>query len=431
MRTTLHTFLLITACSAFSTLRAQTFFFVDAITLLPADPTVQDAVAVQLSGNLSGSGASVVSATAEVNGYNVVFSLVAQDIGGLSVLVPHTEEVDLGPLPAGTYTISVTGTGVDDFAAENEHTFTVSGGGTGPCDSLVIAEVQWSAFSDTTIMVHIFNPTSDIFGYPGFILLAENGDTLARETVDYFGIATESWHRLSVHPDADVPSGSFNGTLQLWSDFYSELECSWDMAFDLCPSEACSPLYPTVQNLGDAIPIGTYSYVIIDEDVPVASGTLELGMDHEVDSDTLCLPPGHYIMSLTPDQPPTGGQPYFSVNSEGPAQSQMVPVHPDSTATLVFDFYLPCIGTPQAIGAITQEAALRIVQGPGLLQVSRTDGAPLGPLRLFDARGRMVQAAMEGGSEHVFDVSGWSAGIYILQAVGANGHVASARWMLP
>ena len=364
-----------------------------------------------------------------MSGTNLELSVVAFSTGGLSVLVPHSEFIQVGQLPEGTYTITVNGSGVGDFAPAPAHVFTVLGGGASPCDPLVIASVQWSAFDDTSLVVHVFNPTSELFDYPGFILLADNGDTLAKETVDFFGIPGENRHTLQVHPGAAIPAGSFTGTLELWTGFYAEQACSWELTFDLCPPEPCSELYPTIQSIGSGTTVGTFTYQIIDEDVPVASGTLELGEGQYIDMDTVCLPPGHYILSLSADQPATEGQPVFGINAPGFFQGPSAPVDFDSPTALPFDLYAPCIEIPQGVHE-NPSLGFRVANTAGQVTLSRTDGGVLGLLRVFDAQGRSVATAMETKSVHVFTVSGWPPGLYICKVEGADGLGSTLRWVV-
>jgi hypothetical protein len=183
------------------TTQAQTYFYVDDISVYPGTPTDQQVVEVQLSGNLSNTGSYVTSVTADVTGFDVSITVEAGSNGGLAVLVPHLESVFTGPLPAGTYTITIGGTGVLDSAPGSQHAFTVTGSAATACDSLILASVQGSPFSDSLLTVHVFNSTSTLFDYPGFILLDGDGDTLAQEVVNYFGIGQETWHSLAVSPE--------------------------------------------------------------------------------------------------------------------------------------------------------------------------------------------------------------------------------------
>lgn len=90
------------------------------------------------------------------------------------------------------------------------------------CDSLVI---QCCGFGNDTLTIQVANPTSELFDYPGFILFNSNMDTIAKETVNYFGIGTwPQQHILQVVAPLEL---SFNGYLNLYSWFYDSLSCSF------------------------------------------------------------------------------------------------------------------------------------------------------------------------------------------------------------
>ncbi|MEP7129137.1 MAG: T9SS type A sorting domain-containing protein [Chitinophagales bacterium] len=90
------------------------------------------------------------------------------------------------------------------------------------CDSLVI---QCCGFGNDTLTIQVSNPSSELFDYPGFILFNENMDTIAKETVNYFGIGTwPQQHILKVLAPLEL---SFNGYLNLYSWFYDSLSCSF------------------------------------------------------------------------------------------------------------------------------------------------------------------------------------------------------------
>ncbi|HRF79325.1 MAG TPA: hypothetical protein PL070_04490, partial [Flavobacteriales bacterium] len=174
-------------CGGFATSTAvsQTYFYINTISIEPVEPTSYDAITVSLTGDLSSSGASVVSTSYMLMGNIVHITVNAVDNGGLGVLVPHTEEVFIGVLPEGSYGILVDGNFILDSAPEFQHGFNVSGGL--GCDALDIVAIQWATFNDSTIVLKVTN--SDIgFDYPGFVLLDANGDTLAVETVNFFAI---------------------------------------------------------------------------------------------------------------------------------------------------------------------------------------------------------------------------------------------------
>lgn len=377
--------------------RTQTYFYIDAITVQPAAPTTADVVQLDLSGGLSSTGAHVVNTSALVQEHTVTITIAAADPGGATVIVPHMETVLIGMLPAGEYHIVIDGTAVGDFADQADHVFTVTDGT--ECEGLVIERMQWTPFSDTAVILHVFNTDiTEIFDYPGFVLLHANGDTIAKETVSTFGIGLESWHTLTVHPGMVVPSGTFNAALHLWTLFYGEQACTWEFPENLCPA-TCDTLYPNVGNFGDALSIGTYAYTIRDtEQEEVASGVLEMTDTAQYDMDTFCVPPGSYTMTLLPQDEPTGGQPRFGIQGFGLISGGDAPVLWSDAQTVDFDFMLPCASITQGIGDHAPIPTFRVTATVNGLLVHSVDGLPLGPVALYDAQGKLV--ASDVGASH-------------------------------
>ncbi len=394
---------------------AQTYFYVSEIVVNPQPATTEDDISVDLIGGLSSTGAYVAGTSVSVTGSTVTITIAAADPGGLTVIVPHTETVAVGQLPAGVYTIVLQMQGVGDFAPEPQHTFTVQGDGS-PCDGLDIVSIQWHAFTDTAIVVHAQNNNgSEIFDYPNFILFDANGDTLAVEIVNFFGIGTDSWHVLRVHDDAVVPNAPFTGTLELWTLFTQVLACSWELPVDLCPPPPCATFMPTIQNLGNGLAIGTYSWSIFDADFGLAaSGQFLLTEQVQYDSDTICLPPGAYQMTAYPNDLPTGGQPYFSVVAPGFISGPSMALPWDLPVLMPFSLYLPCA---DGTNGVTEQHATSVnVQQVGdHLRVWNNTGAPLGNLVLLDAQGRVRYTDRLQASEAQLTVGTMAAGMYVLR----------------
>ena len=93
-----------------------------------------------------------------------------------------------------------------------------------PCDSIFIHSVIPNATGEQ-IEVMASNHSLDIMSYPGFILFNENGDTIAVEDVNYFGIGwNEQLHILNIINQPTLP---MTGLLELHTHFYDSLRCSW------------------------------------------------------------------------------------------------------------------------------------------------------------------------------------------------------------
>jgi hypothetical protein len=407
--------------------RAQTYFYIDAIAVQPTPTSDQDNVSVALTGGLSSTGAYVVSASATVVGSVVTISIAAADDGGATVIVPHTEVVPIGQLDAGDYTIVIDGQNVGDFAPGPQHQFTVSGGGS-PCDSLELVSVRWHPFSDTALVVHVINGNTigELFDYPNFILFDASGDTLAKETVNFFGIGGESYHTMRIMDGVTFPVNTFSATLELWTGFTTSLACTWELEVDLCPPAPCTTLIPNIQNLGGAITTGTFNWGILSNSVVVVSGSFVLDAENQYDADTICLPPGVYTMLAGSDGGPLSGQPYYSAVVPGGFSTASTPVGDLVPEPLAFRFYEPCFDPTQSVGSANEIADLTLLSGAGEFTLVHAQGV-LGEIRVFDSTGRMVHRSSSTADRTVIGTQGWPNGIYSVVVAAPKGIELSIR----
>ena len=94
------------------------------------------------------------------------------------------------------------------------------------CDSLLIECCDFS-LTENSMIITAENQSSVLFDYPGFVILDANEDTIAKETVNYFGIGWgPQQHTLSIYNAPDLP---FTGTLKLYTWFYESLSCTFDI----------------------------------------------------------------------------------------------------------------------------------------------------------------------------------------------------------
>lgn len=392
MRAALLSFALLSATGLFTIqAKAQTYFYIGGIEVSPAQPTTSDAITISLSGDLSNTGSQITGASWMLMGNIVHITLTATSGPGLSVLVPHTEEIEIGMLPAGSYGILVDGDFILDSAPEPQHSFNVNDAGGPDCDDLTIISVQWATFSDTAITVHITNEEVR-FDYPAFVLLTVDGDTIASETTNFFAIANESWHTLDLHPDANVPVGVFPGRLDLWTGFFGELACSWDMTIDLCPSSECVTVHPYIGNFGSAMVDGSFAWSIQDDIGSVANGTFVLDGEQQSDEADVCLTPANYTLVVTALQEPAGGQLVIGVGGVGWGDGVQQPFPQVIPSTpVVFDVVPGCFEGTNGIDTPTAfETLLNIRSVNDGIEVRSTDGKALGPVEMRDALGRLV-----------------------------------------
>ena len=401
----------------------QTYFYVNSITVDPVAPTTQDVVTVSLAGDLSSSGAYVSSTSFSVIGSVVYLTVDCADPGGLAVLVPHTEQIQLGTLAAGNYTIQLSGVGLGDFAPAPQHQFMVSG--TGACDSLLVQSIAWAPFgSDTLLSVHVLNQSTTLFDYPGFILFDDNGDTLAIEQVNFFGIAQDSWHQLNVHPQANIPTGAFQGTLELWTGFYTALSCSYPVQVDLCAGILCQDVMPQLVSIGGASVTIDLDWTIVDSvSSPVFSGTFNMVNDQLISPDTVCLAPGTYSLVVEGvNQGP--GVLAIALGTTSPYGLSMNYEEDGTDQILSFEFFSPCVSGPNSLREQLPGEGLGLTVLHDRVIAIRFDGLPLGSFSFHDMNGRLLSTGSANSDRAEIPVSNLSAGIYVLRT-----EVGTAKWI--
>jgi hypothetical protein len=413
------------AFSLLSVAQAQTYFYINEIVVQPQPATTEDDITIDLNGGLASTGAYVSSASASVEGSDVIITISAADPGGLTVIVPHTETIALGQLAAGDYTISFITQGVGDFAPQPEHTFSVAGDA---CSGLDLISLEWHPFTDTAVVVHVQNnnSTSELFDYPNFILLDNDGDTLAKETVNFFGIGADSWHVLRVQPGADL-STPVNGILELWTGFTTQLACSWSFSdHELCPATECTLLYPVLQNVGGALSIGTFSWVMSDANGIAASGQFELTAESQSDEEVICVPPGNYEFSIAADEP-TGGQLNLNIYGDGFLGGPSNSVAGSGQATFfLFSLLEPCIDGTNSIPTTAPKAPT--VQSMGDVIRITTSTFPTDPeLSLMDAQGRCIARTRRTGTTTDLKVGHLPTGVYVVRTEEGSTKVSIVR----
>ena len=103
---------------------------------------------------------------------------------------------------------------------------------TGFCDSIILDSLQFDFNMTNYISIQASNlNTNDIVSYPGFILFNNNGDTIAKENVNYFGIGNfPQTHGMEIiNSPISLP---MNGYIELHSNFYDSLRCTFQVTLN-------------------------------------------------------------------------------------------------------------------------------------------------------------------------------------------------------
>lgn len=291
------------------------------------------------------------------------------------------------------------------------------------CDSVDFVSIKYSPFTDSVIIVHVENNNqNEIFDYPGFVLLDNNGDTVAKETVFYFGIAGESMHSLEVRPGVHDPIDNFTGTLKLYSGFYDTFECEWSLDQSLCADSPCDSMVIGFQNWGGALVLGSFAWSVLDStSTVVESGVLEMTVNDQYWFHGMCLEPGEYSYNLYALGEPSGGGPTMTVSSSTAFASPTISMPFDWFAGNVMPvpFYMHCI-SPESPNAISEAEVERpFIQQIGG-QVSLQSKTTMLQIEVISADGKLVGAFNPNANR--FNLTGQLAnGLYFFRVQTENG----------
>jgi hypothetical protein len=293
-----------------------------------------------------------------------------------------------------------------------------------PCADIEIISVHYAPFTDTAFQVIVTNNSQTVFfGYPQFSLIDLEGDTIAREQLNSFGIGNgESIHRMDLIAGADLPATPFSGTLLL--DYYTgdgPQQCSFLLdQVELCPTSACTDLQVFVHNNSPSIEAVTTTFdwsVVDDQNMIVATGTLEIdAMDQQQDLDDLCLAPGNYILLI--EQAGNDG-PSFTA---GVTQEAFMMNGPNDvfqaggSLQLPFEYYPACASIGMGVQTLTNTDLPLIVMENERLIVRATDGGSLGSIELLDISGRKVNENSNRSTEISFAMHMFPEGVFILRS---------------
>ncbi len=102
--------------------------------------------------------------------------------------------------------------------------------GQSECESLSIAGIHVNPFDANDLRLHSFNESEqEIYSYPGWRVYNEEGVLLAEEQTDLFGMFGDNMHSLEILAPIDYSTPSFPGVVELWTNFYDTLACSFQL----------------------------------------------------------------------------------------------------------------------------------------------------------------------------------------------------------
>lgn len=101
------------------------------------------------------------------------------------------------------------------------------------CDGLSVLGVAQDPFqADRIRLISLNDNPVEIYSYPGWRMVDADGNLLAEEVVNYFGIYGQNLHDLVWQGPGEVPEEAVEVTLELWTGFYESLVCTVPYTFE-------------------------------------------------------------------------------------------------------------------------------------------------------------------------------------------------------
>lgn len=303
-----------------------------------------------------------------------------------------------------------------------------------PCAQVTIEQLQYDAFDQTALELVVNNQSSELFSYPGFVLVDDQGDTLAREQVSFFGIgAGPQAHYLSAGPGASLPSGAFDGTLLLFGEFNDTLYCTWDLDdITLCPPDSCIEASIYLTNTEPLVEFEAFWWVTNAADGDqVALGSFAMSDVDATQFDTLCLPPGNYVLEFTPFSPIDEAYVVgITPNYEFTLGTNTALQQDSSPLDLSFSWYAGCADGTNGITP-HEERALTINHLGDHLRITDPLGRALGDISLWSSDGRLVGQWTTNTASIELPLHHLASGIQLVRVGNGDGPDFTERIFTP
>ena len=294
-----------------------------------------------------------------------------------------------------------------------------------PCDDVSLLSVKYNAFTDTVIIVHLENNSVAGFQYPGFVMINETGDTVAREQVDLFGIGQESVHQLQVRGGVQNPLENFVGDIELHTGYYDVLACSWDLDQSLCLDGSCDSLIIGFENYGGALVMGDFTWSVQDDMGYVAeSGQFTMVAEVQSWRYGLCLAPGNYTYTLDALTAPSGGGPTLTASTSrnyfGPTLTKPLDWFNDPGTELEVPFFTFCTESPSGIGEEgLNDSAVSLLFDRASKSLNSSE--VMQEVKVYSVLGELVYQS--NPLSKTFNISELTTGTYIAVATTSEGEV--------
>ena len=302
------------------------------------------------------------------------------------------------------------------------------------CDSIFVEHIGYAAVDAGSIEVSAYSITGDCIGYPSFVLYNMNGDTLAKETVNFFcvGFGQPQSQFMNVLPGVTIPSGPFAARLELFSGFGDTLVCSWEFqALELCPADSCIEAEIYLVNTGPLVAFPAYWWIDDANNNTVASGILNMDTLAATHFDTVCLAPGSHTLYFTPFSPIDDTYIAGITDNWQTSIGTNVALQNDSTPLdLSFSWFAACASSPNAIQEAERIGFSAWVDHTGLFVQDPLERS-LGMVQLFSIEGRLLLSERTSGSSMHMAIDRFPSAVHLLVVTRTDGSRSAQRIFIP
>ena len=296
------------------------------------------------------------------------------------------------------------------------------------CFNLNVQDVFRDPFDENYLVVQLQNPQFEMVSYPGVrIYDAETDLLIGEEVVNFFGIAGESVHLVPIELEI-APAEIYSLKIEIWSNFYENLECTFTANYTLYPQDFCTNPEFFVIASPDGIS-ESFTLEVFSEGESVFTDNFTISDDQVFyTNDSLCLPSGCYqaVLGISDAMISLEGTisleagPYIGVPSMGFSAG-------DVELQFEFSIFDCAVNT---VSDIIENNALRLFPNPASDQLSILfdggDGREI--LSITDVSGRVVVREPLQTSRRILDVSGLPAGLYVIR-LDSGGVIWTERFV--
>jgi hypothetical protein len=290
-----------------------------------------------------------------------------------------------------------------------------------PCDSLHVLSLNYDPMHPDSVHVIVKNESSIIFGYPSFAILNANEDTMALESVAYFGIGNYPQSHIMKVEQPFIGNQINGGKLILMGGFGDTAACIFDEQIILC-TDSCSPMRVSVQASSELDSTKTvHIYISDSNNQAVYTTTFVLDTIYDIEDDTVCLSPGKYRYIIE-EASPNNNEVYFGLNSF--YNTTGINGNTANTTQSIYEFTIweKCMNPDTLIDPLSVEVlenkkqnSLLVQQQAHQLLVRSKLNEVLSHVKVFDLNGRILIDETVNSNQYSFTTRGVSHGIYIMK----------------